>query len=117
MASGWHPRSSDDDEQKDEDMRRARARSLRKGPGNPAVGPTIVVDAPGKGLVEADHILRIGRESAWADLILEPAGISRQHLEIRAEGTGYLLHDLGSRNGTKVNGDDVGERGRFLRVT
>ncbi|MFQ5557715.1 MAG: FHA domain-containing protein, partial [Acidimicrobiales bacterium] len=30
--------------------------------------------------------------------------ISRNHAEIRPDGTGFVITDLGSTNGTKVNG-------------
>jgi len=32
---------------------------------------------------------------------------SRNHAEVRAEDSGYVLHDLGSRNGTRVNGNPI----------
>jgi hypothetical protein len=39
------------------------------------------------------------------------ANVSRRHCEVRPQGSGYVLVDLGSTNGTKVNGVRVqGER-------
>lgn len=42
-----------------------------------------------------------GRE---ADLAVAEPTISRQHAAIAWDGTGYVLEDLGSTNGTRVNG-------------
>ena len=36
--------------------------------------------------------------------------VSRKHAEIRPSGDGYVVIDLGSTNGTKVNGATVSER-------
>ena len=49
----------------------------------------------------------IGRQ-APADLILPVSQISRQHARIEQDERGYLLIDLGSRNGTFVNGHPLG---------
>jgi sigma-B regulation protein RsbU (phosphoserine phosphatase) len=47
--------------------------------------------------------LVIGR-AADNGLVLRDTAASRRHVEIRASGEGYLCRDLGSRNGTIVNG-------------
>jgi len=53
---------------------------------------------------------RIGR-SPEAELVLESPRVSKMHAEIDANGHGYLIRDLGSRNGTFVNGERLhGER-------
>jgi pSer/pThr/pTyr-binding forkhead associated (FHA) protein len=39
-----------------------------------------------------------------ADLRLPDTGVSRRHIDIRFDGNGAVLHDLGSTNGTTVNG-------------
>ncbi|UUZ79235.1 FHA domain-containing protein [Paenibacillus sp. P26] len=46
----------------------------------------------------------IGRSESEADLVREETGISRIHAEIVKEAEGYSVRDLGSRNGTYVNG-------------
>ncbi|WJH34051.1 FHA domain-containing protein [Paenibacillus sp. CC-CFT747] len=49
---------------------------------------------------------RIGRETGTVQLLLETAGISRQHAEIvRTPEGGHLVRDLGSKNGTLLNGE------------
>jgi len=51
---------------------------------------------------------RAGRGDKW-DINLQDRAVSRPHAEIvRAEGE-YLLDDLGSANGTLVNGERLGE--------
>jgi phosphoserine phosphatase RsbU/P len=45
----------------------------------------------------------IGR-SARSDICIPDAFASRLHAEIRKEGDGYWLHDLGSANGTRLDG-------------
>jgi tetratricopeptide (TPR) repeat protein len=47
--------------------------------------------------------LLIGRE-ALCHLVLRDAGVSRRHLEVLAEGDGFQVRDLGSRNGTTLSG-------------
>lgn len=57
------------------------------------------------------EVTRVGR-SPDNDLVVEgqeAAGVSGHHLEIRREGEGYRLVDLGSTNGTWVKGNRVME--------
>lgn len=51
----------------------------------------------------------IGR-TAGCDLRLADQSVSRRHLELIAGEKGVLLRDLGSGNGTRVNGEKTGER-------
>ena len=45
------------------------------------------------------------------DISLSDPNVSRRHTEVRVAGSGYLVADLGSTNGTKVNGVRIdGER-------
>ena len=50
----------------------------------------------------------IGRD-AQADIVLPVTAVSRRHAEIRKEGASFVVKDLGSRNGTLVNGHPVSE--------
>ncbi|MEL6106563.1 MAG: GGDEF domain-containing protein [Planctomycetota bacterium] len=62
--------------------------------------PADIVD--GMVLLDSDHLL-IGRDEQ-ADMVLSDSGVSRRHAElIRHEGV-YAIEDLGSTNGTLVNG-------------
>ena len=45
----------------------------------------------------------IGREAA-CDMMLADATVSRWHASLENAGSGWLLDDLGSTNGTRVNG-------------
>jgi pSer/pThr/pTyr-binding forkhead associated (FHA) protein len=41
---------------------------------------------------------------------LDDPEVSARHAMILFSGDGFRIHDLGSRNGTRVNGDSVTER-------
>jgi hypothetical protein len=44
------------------------------------------------------------------DIVLDDTKVSRRHAEVRRDGVGVLVVDLGSTNGTQVNGAGVRER-------
>ncbi|HVR19109.1 MAG TPA: sigma 54-interacting transcriptional regulator, partial [Polyangiaceae bacterium] len=50
----------------------------------------------------------VGRDSA-ADIVLPVTAVSRRHAEITKQGARCVVRDLGSRNGTLVNGHPVTE--------
>jgi pSer/pThr/pTyr-binding forkhead associated (FHA) protein len=51
----------------------------------------------------------LGR-SRDCDIVIDDPNISRRHAELRREGGGWLVADLGSTNGVKVNGRRVNEQ-------
>jgi predicted component of type VI protein secretion system len=65
-----------------------------------AVGGRRLLVPPGGGTV--------GR-SRDCDVVLEDAGISRRHAELRPGPDGWTVADLGSTNGVRVNGAQVYE--------
>jgi hypothetical protein len=68
----------------------------------------LAVEGPKKGqrvLVDEPELI-IGRGEE-CDLIIPDRQVSRQHTRIRLEGDGYILEDLGSKNGTFVNGQPL----------
>ncbi len=51
----------------------------------------------------------IGR-LAESDIVVSDPGASRRHAEVRRQNGDYVISDLGSTNGTRVNGRSIGER-------
>ena len=47
----------------------------------------------------------IGSDAASVDIALEDAAVSRVHAVLEKVGTTWLVRDLGSRNGTRLNGE------------
>jgi ABC-type multidrug transport system ATPase subunit/pSer/pThr/pTyr-binding forkhead associated (FHA) protein len=58
------------------------------------------------GLREAERQIVIGRDDS-CDLVIDADNVSRRHAEISWQGGEAQLRDLGSRNGTRVNGERV----------
>jgi serine/threonine-protein kinase len=58
--------------------------------------------------------VRIGRNPVSNDVVLPDPGVSRQHAELRREGAGYVLADLGSTAGTLML--PAGERVAHLPI-
>lgn len=60
------------------------------------------------------HQLRIGSNVVGrgtdADLQLLDQGVSRRHLDVQFDGNHATVYDLGSTNGTAVNGHEVGSQ-------
>lgn len=58
--------------------------------------------------------MEIGRDAACG-LIVEDGRVSKRHAMLRWIGNGWQLEDLGSKNGTSLNGAAVGAAGPSLR--
>jgi hypothetical protein len=65
-----------------------------------------IVVAGGKRLVVPPGGALIGR-SRDADIVLDDSNVSRRHAEISPSGQSWLIQDLGSTNGVRVNGRQV----------
>jgi hypothetical protein len=65
-----------------------------------------IVVANGKRLVVPPGGALIGR-SREADIVLDDSNVSRRHAELAPSGQGWLIQDLGSTNGVRVNGRQV----------
>ena len=63
----------------------------------------------GKRTVLSGSRVLIGR-SRDCDITLDDANVSRRHAEVRREGASWVVADLGSTNGVKVNGRRVHEQ-------
>ncbi len=81
------------------------------GPAGPTASPPagphlVVVVGPTVGLSFAlvGDSLRVGRDSASATIVLRDQTVSRNHASLDRRGTEWLVTDLGSTNGTSVNG-------------
>ena len=53
-----------------------------------------------------DAVTVLGR-SRRCDIVLPDPNVSRQHAEIRRENDGFMVRDLGSTNGVRINRRDV----------
>jgi Protein of unknown function (DUF3662)/FHA domain len=71
-----------------------RARSRRE---------TALLLLDGKRLIVGPAGVTLGR-SRGCDVVLEDPNVSRQHAEIRPRGGSWVLSDLGSTNGSLING-------------
>jgi hypothetical protein len=65
-----------------------------------------IVIASGKRLVVPAGGAVIGR-SRDCDIVLDDSNVSRRHAEISPSGASWLIQDLGSTNGVRVNGRQV----------
>ena len=68
-----------------------------------------LVTADGRRIPVADRPVVIGRLST-CDIPLGDPQVSRRHAEVRRDPEGFCVFDLGSTNGTVVNGAPVRER-------
>jgi hypothetical protein len=66
----------------------------------------LVVDGSDRQVALQSGVNVVGRGQD-ADLRLADTGVSRRHVEVRLDGQTATLHDLGSTNGTIVNGHRV----------
>ncbi len=66
--------------------------------------PTVIIRSPGRTILHLrlPEPLEIGRECAG--LLLDDPLISRRHLELRRDGNRVMVSDLGSTNGSTING-------------
>ncbi|HXH56863.1 DUF3662 and FHA domain-containing protein [Iamia sp.] len=77
---------------------------LREGRGGAGAGSLVLPTGDRIPLGEA--VITIGRR-AESTIVLSDPNVSRNHAEIRPAGAGWVLVDLGSTNGSRVNGARV----------
>ena len=95
----------------EDETRRAGLFSVeaRLSQGEGGVGAGSLVLQGGRRVVLGEQVLRIGRMADCGVQLADP-NVSRYHAEVRPSGDGFTIVDLGSTNGTKVNGARIGER-------
>lgn len=77
---------------------------LREGRGGSGAGSILL--PTGDRVPLAESIITIGRSSE-STIVLSDPNVSRNHAEIRPAGAAWVLVDLGSTNGSRVNGAKV----------
>jgi diguanylate cyclase (GGDEF)-like protein len=101
--------SSVPDEDNDSTMRQPNMAVPHDAQGNECCLVQIYPADIAEGMLLLENAKIVAGRDLGSDLLLEDAGISRRHAEfIRQEG-GYAIRDLGSTNGTTVNGTRVTE--------
>jgi pSer/pThr/pTyr-binding forkhead associated (FHA) protein len=67
---------------------------------------TAILVVDGKRMVVGDRGATVGR-SRQCEIVVEDPNVSRRHAELRRRGGSWVLTDLGSTNGSRVNGRTV----------
>lgn len=80
---------------------------FKEGPGGTSGGSLVLPD--GQRLPLGDGTITIGRASDAA-VRLSDTSVSRRHAEVRRTRDGWTVVDLGSTNGTRINGVPVTDR-------
>ena len=83
----------------------------RRGPAAPATASSAspehpIIDVDGEKWLLTEPVTVIGRGSE-ADIVVNDSGVSRRHLELRITPTGVIATDLGSTNGSFVEGHRI----------
>jgi hypothetical protein len=80
---------------------------LKEGEGGAGAGSLVL--PTGERVVLSEETLSVGRMPE-CNIVLADPNVSRRHAEIRPKGQGFVVADLGSTNGTRVNGVRVSEQ-------
>jgi hypothetical protein len=71
-------------------------------------GPGSLLLPTGDRIVLGEFVVTVGRMPECT-LVLADPNASRNHAEVRPHGDGYVVVDLGSTNGTRINGTKISE--------
>ena len=91
----------------DNDLKPGRftiASRMKESSGGAGVGALVLPS--GERVMLGTRVVTIGRLPD-STVPVADTNVSRRHCEVRPEGNGYVLVDLGSTNGTKVNGQRI----------
>jgi len=80
---------------------------MKEGPGGVGAGSLLLPN--GERVTLGERTLSVGR-STECDIVIPDTNVSRRHAEIRPTIDGFSLVDLGSTNGSLVNGERVTQR-------
>ncbi len=80
---------------------------LRQGEGGAGAGSLVL--PTGDRVPLSEQVITVGRLPESTIVLADP-NVSRQHAEIRPRGNGYVVVDLGSTNGTRINGVRINEQ-------
>ncbi|NLS10805.1 DUF3662 and FHA domain-containing protein [Nesterenkonia sp. MY13] len=84
----------------------APSRPRRQAPAAPARSATASLEYQGNTYPLDGSTTVVGRSST-ADITISDTGISRQHLELSMRSSGWIARDLGSTNGSYVDGQEL----------
>ena len=89
-----------------EDKRTIRSSSKKEGA---PLGWMVITRGPGSGkeYKVTGEQTTIGRDSSNDLVLSSDVEVSRQHARLRVESGKFIIYDLGSANGTHLNGEDV----------
>ncbi len=96
--------------ERDEEMRTgsfALSARFKEGPGGGTGGAVVLPD--GRRVDLGAAAVTVGRAAECA-VTLTDTSVSRRHAELRPTNEGWVVVDLGSTNGTRVNGVTISER-------
>jgi hypothetical protein len=79
---------------------------MKQGSGGHGAGSLVL--PTGERVPLSEDALTVGRVPE-SNIVLADPNVSRNHAEIRPRGTGFVVVDLGSTNGTRVNGVRITE--------
>lgn len=105
----------------DRQVLRLKREVTRKDPDPQPVGPHLRTESGEILALDSDNVV-IGRRDVEQQILVDldlsrydpNNAVSRRHASIGRQGTEYYLIDLGSTNGTRLNGDDVPPRHKVL---
>lgn len=69
--------------------------------------PTRLVSLDGHGDIPIDQVLVVVGRHSGCDVRIDSARVSRRHCCLGLDREGVLIRDLGSTNGTRINGQRI----------
>ena len=66
--------------------------------------------------IASDNAVILGRDASAANIVLEDACVSRAHIQFGLNEYGLVINDLGSTNGTAVNGEPMTAYDNFRTI-